>query len=152
MFAALVTLLTVFSDKIVGRVRLALNRADLRTKYFEQLATDLSTFAFYADLFYTRYVRGESNSADLEQIKGEVNGAYVTLKTNEYVYRSWVRRYWKEEKLQSFLELMSVSRLVYEAIIEFNQKNQMNAKIETLGNRLSELTSRAESWLSSTDS
>jgi hypothetical protein len=34
--ATLVALLTVFSDKIIGRIRFRLNRADLRAKYFEE--------------------------------------------------------------------------------------------------------------------
>ena len=90
----LVAILTVFSDKIVGRIRFALNRADLRSKYYEQLALGLSTFVFYSDLFYLRQVRLESHFEDLDAIRGQVNESFVTLKTNEYIYRSWVRRYW----------------------------------------------------------
>jgi DNA-binding Lrp family transcriptional regulator len=45
--AVTVALLTIFSDKILGRIRFSLNRADLRVKYFEQLATDLSTYVFW---------------------------------------------------------------------------------------------------------
>ena len=42
--ATIVALLTVFSDKILERIRFSLNRADLRVKYFEELAVDLSTY------------------------------------------------------------------------------------------------------------
>ena len=102
----LVAILTVFSDKIVGRVRFALNRADLRSKYYEQLALDLSTFVFYSDLFHVRRVRGESHFGDLGAIGGQVNESFVTLKTNEYVYRSWVRRYWSDKGVKRFESVM----------------------------------------------
>jgi hypothetical protein len=35
-----------FSDKILGRIRFSPNRADLRIKYFEELALDLSTYMY----------------------------------------------------------------------------------------------------------
>jgi len=42
----IIALLTVFSDKILERIRFRLNIADLRTKYFEELAVNLSTYLF----------------------------------------------------------------------------------------------------------
>ena len=42
----IIALLTVVSDKILERIRFRLNIADLRTKYFEELAVNLSTYLF----------------------------------------------------------------------------------------------------------
>jgi hypothetical protein len=147
----LVAILTVFSDKIVGRIRFALNRADLRSKYYEQLALDLSTFVFYSDLFHVRRVRGESHFGDLGAIGGQVNESFVTLKTNEYVYRSWVRRYWSDKGVKRFESVMLCATNVYDAIIEFNEKGQEGQKTEMLGRRLAELKSNVDRWLSELD-
>ena len=90
----LVAVLTIFSDKILGSIRLRINRADLRVKYFEQLALDLSTYIFWAEIFLERFQREWANDAeDMEAVTGELNGALTTLRTKEYVYRSWVRKY-----------------------------------------------------------
>jgi hypothetical protein len=147
----LVGILTVFSDKIVGRVRFALNRADLRSNYYEQLALGLSTFVFYSDLFYVRHVRHESHFADVGAIVGDVNESFVTLKTKEYVYRSWVRRYWSDDGVKRFESVMLSATNVYDAIIEFNEKGKENQKTETLGRRLTELKSNVNRWLSDLD-
>ena len=150
LILAFVGLLTAFSDKIVGRVRFALNRADLRSKYYEELARDLSTFVFYADLFHVRHIRGELHFGDLPGIAGEVNQAFVTHKTKEYVYRSWIRRYWGEKQVEGFDSLMQAATAVYEASIEFNEKGNEHRKTEALGRCLIVLKSSVDRWLSKT--
>jgi hypothetical protein len=143
-----VALLTVFSDKIIGRVRLAVNRADLRTQYFEELAIALSSFVFYADLFHVRHVRNESDFDDVPTIVGEANGAYTTLRTKEYVYRSWVRRYWNKVGLDDFERIMQAVELAYEAMTLFNQEGDELTKTDTLGKRLVGLKAGVDTWLS----
>jgi hypothetical protein len=112
---------------------------------------DLSSFVFFADLYYTRHMRGEANFEDMGSIVGEINGAYVTLKTNEYVYRSWVQRYWKKAGLKAFVDAMQASTGVYEAVIEFNEQGNENEKVKVLGDRLATLRSGVDRWLSATD-
>jgi hypothetical protein len=146
-----VGLLTVFSDKILGRIRFALNRADLRSAYYEELAANLSAFVFYADLFHVRMIRGESGFDDLPDIAGDVNEAYVTLKTKEYVYRSWVRRYWNKDGIAKFELVMQAAKNVYEAIIEFNEKGKEKQKTAALGKHLAELRLSVDKWLSELD-
>ncbi|MBB6187003.1 hypothetical protein [Rhodanobacter sp. MP7CTX1] len=148
---AVVALLSVFSDKLIGRIRFALNRADLRSKYYEELALDLSTFLFYVDLYHLRLVRGETSSTDMPDIGGEVNGSYVTLKTKEYVYRSWVRRYWSEAGIRRFEAVMNSALAAYEAIIEFNESGNESAKTQVLGDCLDMLRTNTEAWLSELD-
>jgi hypothetical protein len=148
LILAFVGLLTALSDKIVGRVRFALNRADLRSKYYEELARDLSAFVFYADLFHVRHIRGESDFADLPAICDDVNEAFVTLKTKEYVYRSWITRYWSQKRVKGFESVMQATTAVYEAIIEFNEKGNEHRKTEALGRYLIVLKSSVDQWLS----
>lgn len=147
--AMFVGLLTVFSDRIIGRVRFALNRADLRTKYFEEVAIDLSTYLFYATLFHERYVRGWADDPeDLARIADEINGAVTTLRKKEYVYRSWVKRYWKSRGLIEFQELMQALGLVEDAIHEFNDNGDEGKKTKALGARLESLRMKTDAWLS----
>jgi hypothetical protein len=147
----LIGLLTVFSDKLIGRIRFALNRADLRSKYYEELALNLSTFVFYADLYHVRLTRGESHFDDVPAIGGEVNESYVTLKTKEYVYRSWVRRYWSQAGLKRFESVMRAAEDVYAAIIAFNEQGEEQRKTEALGKYLAELQTDTDNWLSELD-
>ncbi len=146
-----VSLLTVFSDKLLGRIRFALNRADLRSKYYEELALDLCTFVFFADLFHVRYLRGEQDGGDMEAVRGEVNSAYVNLKTKEFVYRSWVRRYWNDAGVARFETVMRAATATYEAIIEFNSPDKRDTKTNLLGNLLVALRTNTEGWLSELD-
>ena len=91
----IVALLTIFSDKILERIRFRLNVADLRTKYFEELAVNLSTYLFWSEIYHERHQkRWADNPDDMAAIGGNINAAVTTLTTKEYVYRAWVRRYW----------------------------------------------------------
>jgi hypothetical protein len=150
--ATVVALLTVFSDKILERIRFRLNRADLRTKYFEQLAKDLSTYLFYSELFHERYQKGWADDPeDLERIGGAINGAITTLRENEYIYRAWVRKYWGEAKVEQFAEVMSTLKSVDDAIHAFNDRGNEEEKTAELGKRLGKLRAYVDSWLSKTD-
>jgi len=155
LIVSLVGILTVFSDTIIARVRFALNRADLRSKYFEELALDLSTFVFYSDLFHLRHFRHESHFRDVKAIGDDVNQSFTTLKTKEYVYRSWVRRYWatsrSSEKVKRFESAMLSATTVYEAIIEFNKKGEEQQKTEALGKCLADLKTKVDQCLSDLD-
>lgn len=151
LLLSFVGLLTVFSDKIIGRVRFALNRADLRSKYYEELAISLSSFLFFVDLYHVRLIRGESDFEDVSAIAGEVNGAYVALKTKEYVYRSWVRRYWGAEGISQFESVLNAATNAYDAIIEFNGKGNEEQKTGALGDQLHTLESMTDAWLSKLD-
>src|SRR6266566_839161 len=91
----IVALLTIFSDKILERIRFGLNVANLRTKYYEELATGLSTYLFWSEIYHERRQKGwDDDPADMDAIGGEVNAAVTTLRKKEYVYRAWVRKYW----------------------------------------------------------
>ena len=150
--ATTIALLTVFSDKILERIRFRLNRADLRTKYFEQLAIDLSTYLFYSELFHERYQKGWADDLeDLAGIGGAINGAVTTLREKEYVYRAWVRKYWGRAKVEQFAEVMATLKSVDDAVHAFNDAGNEKEKTTELAKRLSKLRARVDEWLSQAD-
>ena len=145
----IVALLTIFSDKILERIRFQLNRADLRTKYFEELAVDLSTYLFYTELFHERYQKGWANDPeDLAGIGGEINGAVTTLRKKEYVYRAWVKKYWGSPALEQFAQVMAAVKSVDDAVHAFNDAGNEKEKTDELGKRLDKLRAQVDQWLS----
>jgi len=150
--ATLVALPTVFSDKIIGRIRFRLNCADLRAKYFEELALDLSSYIFWAEVYNERFQKGwTSDPEDLSVLAGELNVAMVTWRKKEYVYRSWVRRYWGPAAAGEFGDLVNAVKSVDLATHAFNDPGEIPEKTAALGKELDTLRTKAEDWLSRTD-
>jgi hypothetical protein len=148
----MVALLTIFSDKILERIRFRLNRVDLRTKYFEELATDLSTYLFYAEIFHERYQKGwATDPEDLARIGDAINGAITTLRQKEYVYRAWVRKYWGSAKVEQLTQVMAAVKSADDAIHAFNDPGNEKEKTDELGKRLETLRARVDEWLSEPD-
>jgi hypothetical protein len=147
--ATLLTLLTIFSDKIFERIRFSLNRADLRVKYFEDLAMDLSAYVFWVDVFHERYQKKWTDDpADLAKIIGELNTAMITLRSKEYVYRSWIKRYWGSVAVEQFVKLMSVVRSVDMATHAFNDAGHEDKKLSIMSSQLDALRQSVDHWLS----
>jgi hypothetical protein len=150
--ATIVAFLTIFSDKILERIRFRLNRADLRTKYFEELAIDLSTYLFYSELFHERHQRGWADDPeDMDAIGGAINGAVTTLRKKEYVYRAWVRKYWGSVKMEQFAQVMAAVKSTDDAIHAFNDPGNEKEKTDELRERLETLRTRVDEWLSQPD-
>lgn len=143
-----VAFLTVFSDKIFERIRFRLNRADLRVKYFEELAIDLSTYLFYVEILQERHQKGWADDLeDMTAIIGEVNDAVTTLRKKEYLYRSWVYRYWGRARMSLFAEVMSAVKSVDDATHPFNDPGGEAEKAATLGKELAALRVKVEAWM-----
>jgi hypothetical protein len=146
--ATIVALMTVFSDKLLERIRFRLNRADLRAKYFEELAVDLSTYIFFAELFCERYQKGWTNDPDdLASIGEEVNEAVTTLRKKEFVYRSWVHRYWGDKTVAQFTEVMAAVKAVDDALHAFNDEGEEDRKTVALAKELDKLRAAATRWM-----
>ena len=149
--AVIVALLTIFSDKILGRIRFSLNRADLRVKYFEQLATDLSTYVFWVEVYHERFQRHWTDDLeDLEQIAGELNTAMTNLRKNEYVYLSWVHKYWGKNAAARFSDVMVSVKSVDIHTHAFNDPGKRKEKVAALGNQLEAMRQKVTQWLSKT--
>jgi hypothetical protein len=46
----LIAIISVFSSKIVENIKFAINKEDLRSKYYEELVSDVSEFRFESEL------------------------------------------------------------------------------------------------------
>ncbi len=150
--ATIIALLTIFSDKILERIRFSVNRADLRVKYFEELAMDISTYMFWVEVFHERYQKGWTDDPeDLAGVAGELNVAMTTLRKKEYVYRSWVRKYWGSVVATEFINLMNRVKSVDVATHAFNDPGNEDQKTTTLGRELDALRSSVEQWISRTN-
>ncbi|HST61037.1 MAG TPA: hypothetical protein VLK84_20200, partial [Longimicrobium sp.] len=58
VIAGLIALLTVFSDRIVGDIKIAINRADLRASQYDEVAAALSSHVFAVENVSEYYERG----------------------------------------------------------------------------------------------
>ena len=144
----IVALLTVFSDKILERLRFKLNVADLRTKYFEELAVNLSTYLFWSEIYHERHQKGWADDPeDIAAIGGKINAAVTTITTKEYVYRAWVRRYWDPAAAKQFDEVITAVKSVDDAIHAFNDSGKEEEKTIELGKRLDTLRAKMDQWL-----
>jgi hypothetical protein len=117
-----VALLGLFSGRIVETIRFSLNRADLRSKYFEELAVAVSHYVFVVDRLTKVYYRGSWSSAEAKSaIATEYDQVTNTLLQKEYVYRYWLQRYWNTLKVKAFAELMREVMAVDTELIRLNE-------------------------------
>jgi hypothetical protein len=94
-----ISVLAVFSSNITEKLKLALNSADLRSKSYEELAVSLSEFNFEAELIVEYIGNGWTDETVMTPIIKDYNDAVTKLRGKEYVYLSWVKRYWGQSKL-----------------------------------------------------
>ena len=149
LLGVFVALLTVFSDRIVGRIRFRLNKSDLRVRYFEELALAVSTYLFFAGLFEERHRRGWANDPDdMNGIGGEVNRAITTLRAKEFIYRAWAKKYWGPGAAADLDALFAKITVVEDAVHAFNDSGQVEEKKRALATALQEARTKAVEWLS----
>jgi hypothetical protein len=141
-------LLGVFSGRLVETVKFALNRADLRTKYYEQMATEISHFVFIVDRL-TRVYYGSSwaSEDDKSAIATEYNDLMNKISREEYVYLSWLRRYWRKSKSNSFMLTMDKIRDVDTALIHLNEHPEDKALLTQLESAFRDLQRAARALL-----
>jgi hypothetical protein len=94
-----ISLLAIFSSNITESIKSSLNRADVRSKYYEELAQNLSDFDFEAELAVEYIGNGLTEAEGLIPLINEYNESITTLRKKEYVYLSWVNRFWGKSGL-----------------------------------------------------
>jgi hypothetical protein len=144
-------LLGVFSGRLVETVKFALNRADLRTKYYEQLAVDLSSFVFAVNRL-TKVYYGSSWASDEDKsaIAAAYNETMVKLCSQEYVYLSWLQHYWNEKAVKAFERVMEQVRNLDSVLIAMNEGTDKTAASANLENAYAALRSAAHELLVNT--
>jgi hypothetical protein len=150
------TLLGALSGRVVEKVKFSLNRADLRIKHYEKMAVEISRFTFIIDRLVNVYFG--SNWVD-EEGKGAIAHEYdkVTNKVRrmEYVYRSWIRRYWPREKYDIFLFTMKTMQNIDAVLRSLNEQPndptllpQLRSEFRTLQRSVDALLAPDESFWS----
>jgi hypothetical protein len=119
--------LGIFSARIVEAIKVSLNRADLRTKYYEEMAIDISHFVFIIDRLAKVYY-GSEDEEDKSPIAIEYDEIMNAICRKEYVYLSWLRRYWGADKSDGFRLVMEKIRAVDATLIRMRGKGESDVK------------------------
>lgn len=141
-------LLGVFSGKLVETIKFALNRADLRTKYYEQLAVDLSAHVFAVNrLTKVYYGSTWASDEDKNAMAEQYNASMIKFCSQEYVYLSWLQHYWNKEMAQAFTRTMEKVRAVDTVLIQMNEDSESQDAIKDIEKAYAELRDAAHSLL-----
>jgi hypothetical protein len=145
--------LGAFSTRIVEKVKFALNRADARAKYYEEMAVDISHFVFIIDRLVKVYYGSRwASDEDKSAIAGEYNEVLNKIARKEYVYRSWLRRFWTKDVGDTFILTMEKIRTVDRALIRLNEDGDAPQKsnLEALDAAFRDLQAAADRLLATT--
>lgn len=119
---AVVSVATIFSDHIVGRIKQKVNVAEQRPAQHEKIAKDISSFVFAAENL-TEFAK--SNLLQTEKLIREAVDPYNTaidaIRKNEYVYHAVVARYWDPTTTSLYSSLINDIRSVDAAIHRLNE-------------------------------
>lgn len=94
-----ISILAIFSSEITEYVKVALNSADFRSQYYNELAVNLSEFNFDAELVVEYLDKGWTEAEAMTPLLTDYNASITNLRKKEYVYLSWVGRYWGKPKI-----------------------------------------------------
>lgn len=124
------TFLGLFSARIVESIKFALNRADVRVKYFEKMATEISHFVFIINRLTLVYHGSTwASPEDKDAIATEYNTVMNAISRNEYVYLSWLRHYWGKNTANAFSRYMEKVRAVDLVLIRMNEAGDQKDKL-----------------------
>jgi hypothetical protein len=108
LITTVVSIATIYSDKLTGAIKTEVNKADQRPSQQEKIAKDLSTYIFAAEN-YISYARDDLTTKEaLTLVAAPYNTAIDALRNNEYVYLAAVYRYWGKEEA-ALLEALYVN-------------------------------------------
>jgi hypothetical protein len=90
---------------------------------------DLSEFIFAAELTVEFVENGWTTADSLMPMLKEYNDAITKIRKKEYVYWSWVGRYWGEDKVLEFSKIAEAIKEFDQAIHSLNDEfEQVNIK------------------------
>jgi hypothetical protein len=128
-----VSVFAIFSSNITDRIKFALNTADLRSKYFEEFAENLSAFDFEAELIVEYLGDGFTDSETWDSITKEYNPLITTLMNKEYVYLSWINRYWDPARVDD-VEATYIAVKAFDSAIHSLNKDFYALKLKKIKN------------------
>lgn len=122
LVTAVVSLATIFSDRLVGSIKSEVNKADQRPAQQERIAKDISTFIFAAENMVEFAAKNLTAKNELHFVVDPYNVAIETLRKNEYVYFGAVQRYWDGPIVQQYEAFFSDVRSIDAAFHDFNNE------------------------------
>jgi len=107
LVAFIIAILGLFSSRIIESIRVALNRADLRIKQYEELASDISQYIFVAE-YNTEMIENNwtSRQTIIDMVK-EYNESITSLRKKEFIYLSWIQKYWSKKEILQYEAFMN---------------------------------------------
>lgn len=117
---AAVGIATIFSDKITGSIKAAVNIADQRPAQHEKLAKDISAYVFAAENYISYAEKNLTTKEALSVVAGPYNTAIDSMRNNEYVYFAALQRYWRKDEVLLLEKLYTDVRSMDKAAHNFN--------------------------------
>jgi hypothetical protein len=117
-----ISCLAVFSSYFTENIRIALNRADLRSKFYEELALDLSEYVFDAELVVEHLDRGQTGADEMKSTIDDYNRSITDLRKREYVFLSWIGRYWGKSKVTELQDTYAAIKTLDAAFHDLNDE------------------------------
>ena len=110
LVAFVIAIMGLFSSQITEKVKFALNRADLRTKQYEELVTEVSQYLFAAELV-TEFIEHDwTTKTAMTTLITDYNTSIKTLRKKEFVFQAWIRKYWGRNEATQFASFMKSVR------------------------------------------
>ena len=119
---ALLGFLVIFPRYFMEKIKFALNRADLRVKQYEELAADVSQYISLAG-YCAEFIHEENTPREtLAELNTKYNDSIMTLKKKEFVFLSWMKKFWGEEKTGQFERFMKATAELDSAFHSLNDE------------------------------
>ncbi len=132
MIAAVIGILSLFSDNLAERIKFALNRANARGDIYASLSNQLSGYIFDCELFEEHLANGWTTKDELTPIIVDYNKDITELRRKEYANRAMIAKYWDKERREEFAalmkEILAIDSAVHRLNDELEQVNILNKK------------------------
>ena len=110
LVGALIAILTVFSTRIIEAVKFQINRADQRTKQYEEIAAQVSHHIFAAEVIAEFIEHDWTTKATMTDLLKDYNDSIRELRKKEFVYCAWIQKFWGKDQKNQFNSFMESVR------------------------------------------
>src|SRR5215216_6299170 len=114
-------IIAIWFTPLIEKIKLRLNRADLRAKQFEEFAVDLTDFIFHTELMHEFHTNDWTSPKELSPVIEGYNKAITTLRKKEFVYLGWAHRFWNKKELPLFEKVLGSVKSVDVVVHRLNE-------------------------------
>ena len=108
----IIAIITLFSDKIVGKIKFELNKADLRISFYEKFAASISSFIVDAENVINYYYNGVTAKTSLHKAVDPYNNSIDDLRKQEYITYANLHKYWGDDDVMRFETIMETAKKI----------------------------------------